>query len=107
MVKKFLKKKTNTKYKYIKDKCVANFILKHLRKETIDFSKIKIPLSLNVVNNEEEESKSFQNHNLNKISEDQKNNNLPKFGFSFINELLDKKKEQRPYVFNSSIFKLK
>ena len=73
MVKKMEKSlKKKTKAKYIKDKCVANFILQHLRKETIDFSKIKIPSFLEFVNNEEKESKSFQNHNLNKISEDQK-----------------------------------
>ena len=103
-IKKYLKKKT--KAKYIKDKCVANFILQHLRKEAFDFSKIKIPSFSEFVINEEEESKSFQNNNLNKKSEEQKNNNLPKFGFSFLNELLDGKKEQRPYVFNSSIFNL-
>ena len=99
-IKKYLKKKT--KAKYIKDKCVANFILQHLRKEVIDFSKIKIPSFSEFVNNEEEESKSFQNNHLK--SEEQKNNDLPKFGFSFLNELLDDKKEQ--YVFNSSIFNL-
>ena len=105
-IKKVINKKS--KAKYIEDKCVANFILQHLRKEKIDFSKIKIPSFLDVMNNEEEESKSNKNNNLNKKSEQpniQKNNNIPKFGFSFLNELLQEKREQKSIAFNSSIFK--
>lgn len=104
-IKKYIKKKP--KAKYIKDKCVANFILQHLEEQLIDFSKIKIPPFLDFLNNGEDESKSIKNDNLNKKAEDpleQKNKNLPKFGFSFLNELLEEKREPIPQMFNSSIF---
>ena len=108
MAKKIKKIKKHFKAKVIKDKCIANFIFQHLKKERIDLSKIIIPSFLDTLNNEENESKSFQKNIMDKNPEEPtipKNKILPNLGFSFLNKDFDEEKEQKPYVFKSSIFK--
>ena len=109
MAKRIKKKiRKNPKFEYIKNKAIVHFIHQHLKKEKIDFSKIKIPSFLDVLNTEEDEININQVPNLNKKSEESitlNSRNLPTFGFSLLADFSSDKNEKRPVVFKSSIFK--
>ena len=47
--------KRKSSRKYIKDKSLTDFLLRHLKKKPIDISKIKIPSFLDFIKNEEKE----------------------------------------------------
>ena len=96
-IKSKIKRKSSRKY--IKDKSLTDFLLQHLKKEQIDFSKIKIPSFLDFIKNEEkEENKAL------KQSDSENGKRMPLFGFSLLNELLSDKKTKELISFKSSLF---
>ncbi len=103
-----IKIRITPKVKYIKDRAIVNFILQHSKKETIDFSKIKIPSFLDISNAEEDGHNYNQIQNLNQESQAttiQNSSNLPTFGFSLLAEFSSNQSEKEPIEFKSSIFK--
>ena len=95
------------KAKYFTDKSIIKFLLQHLEKEKIDFSKVKIPSFSDEADTEEEEYKYSKIKNPIQKSEmpniPQKNK-LPVFGLSLLNDLSTDNNIHETVKFSSSIF---
>lgn len=91
--------KRKSSRKYIKDKSLTDFLLRHLKKKPIDFSKIKIPSFLDIIKNEEKEENKALTQN-----DSENGKRMPLFGFSLLNELSSDKKTKEPISFKSSLF---
>ena len=111
MAKRFKKKIIRiNKSKFITDKALVNFIHQHSIKEKINFPKIKIPLFSKFLENEKSGFKKIKSKDLNanfenlELFKNQKNNKMPKFGFSlFSNSFIDEKYKKK-FKFESFIF---
>ena len=83
-----LTKKTKRPRKFVKDKAIVNFLLEHMKPVKINFSKIKIPSFLNVIENEKKDSINsniFQAENIQEGS--------PIVGVTLLNEFYDNVKK--------------
>ena len=82
--------KHQKKDKYIKDKSLIKFLMQHYKKQTIDFSKVKISSFLDSLNNKEEEKENCIDENLvrmkNKLSETINFPKFPTFKFSLLKD---------------------
>ena len=78
------------KCKYIKDKSLVKFLMQHYKKQTLDFSKIKISSFLDSLNNKEEEKENCIDANMirikNKMSETISFPKFPTFKFSLLKD---------------------
>ena len=56
------KKNTIIKSYYVKDRAIVKFILSHSKKQHIDYSKIKIPSFIDIIDNKEGEENCKKNN---------------------------------------------
>ena len=81
-------KKAKKPIKLVKDKAIVNFLLEHMKPVKINFSKIKIPSFINLIENEKKDSTNsniFQAENIQEGS--------PIVGVTLLNEFYDNVKK--------------
>ena len=99
--------KRKKKAKYIKNKEIVKFLLQHLEKENIDFSKVKISSFSDDMYHENEEFKFFQKKDQMQpsgVPNAPQKTKLPLFGFNLLNELTNDNRTNETVKFSSSIF---
>ena len=90
MVKALLKvTKTKRARKLVKDKSIVNFLLEHMKPAKINFSKIKIPSFLNLLENEEKKITNSNDFPNRKVF-----NENPISGMSLFNKYIKSEKNE-------------